>query len=78
MNNLNRKQEYRYRYFTERSQDDGFDVDSVPVYRDVTVSLRINENGEDLAANMANNIDHIDHVDASSTTNLTQKREVIA
>ena len=37
-----RQQQYRYRYFAERSQDDVFDTDmSVPMYRDCTVSLQL-------------------------------------
>ena len=38
-----RQQQYRYRYFTDRSQEDVFETDNVPVYRDCTVSLQIND-----------------------------------
>jgi len=61
--NFNRQQQYRYRYFTERSQDDGFDTDNVPVYRDCTVSLKIKDT-DDMASN---------NLDTSSTAALTNR-----
>lgn len=64
-----RQQQYRYRYFTERSQDDGFDTDNVPVYRDCTVSLKIKDTDAD-AANIINN-------NASSSAVLTETPNVI-
>ena len=63
-----RQQQYRYRYFTERSQDDGFDTDNVPVYRDCTVSLRIQDTDDT----------NILHNNADSKAVLTEQPEVKA
>lgn len=58
-----RQQQYRYRYFAERSQDDVFDTDmSVPVYRDCTVSLQIKDS---------------EAIDSSSTAALTEQQDSI-
>jgi len=64
----NRQQQYRYRYFTERSQDDGFDTDNVPVYRDCTVSLRIQDTDDT----------NIINTNGDSRAVLTEQPEVVA
>lgn len=70
LNVKKRQQQYRYRFFTER-QDDGFDTDNVPVYRDCTVSLRIKENDD---ANNSTNFNNSSNLDTSSTAALTEQR----
>jgi hypothetical protein len=48
----NRNRQYRYRFFSERLQEDAFDgMIDVPVYRDTTVSLQL----KDSDANLLNN-----------------------
>lgn len=45
----NRNRQYRYRFFSERLQEDAFDgMIDVPVYRDTTVSLQLKDSDANL------------------------------
>ncbi len=69
---LFRDRQYRYRFFSERSQEDVFDgMQDLPVYRDTTVSLQFKDQDANLLDNQYSNAKNYEQAD--STTTLTSR-----